>query len=170
MSELTFAKMRTHAGSFVSAHAEATEHNEPVALRLTPFVDDRGYSLMNLFVGVLGVGRGGGGQSNVSIQHPGVIKAWHRHKKQTDFWVCLHGHLKVGVHRDDGTAWQAVIGERSPVCVIIPPTLWHGAATVGASPATLLYYVTHEFDAANPDEERRAFDEPAGFPWGVENK
>ena len=165
MSQLKFAKMRTMTGSFVEAHAAAKDAGEPVALRLNPFVDDRGYSLMNLFTGVLS-----GGQSNVSVQHPGVIKAWHRHQKQTDFWICLHGHLKVGVHRDDGTAWSIVIGERSPLCVIIPPTLWHGAATVGASPATLLYYVTHEFDAANPDEERRAFDEPAGFPWAVENK
>lgn len=165
MTGLSLARMRSHTGSFAEAFAAATEANEPVALRLTPFVDDRGYSLMNLFAGVLD-----GGQSNVSVQHPGVVKAWHRHQKQTDFWICVHGHLKVGVHRDDNTAWSTVIGERNPACVIIPPTLWHGAATVGASPATLLYYVTHEFDAGDPDEQRREPNDPAGFSWAVENK
>jgi dTDP-4-dehydrorhamnose 3,5-epimerase-like enzyme len=51
------------------------------------------------------------GQINFSMQYPGVIKAWHRHALQTDFWMALVGHLKVGVYdQDSHTAWSIVIG------------------------------------------------------------
>ena len=121
---------------------------------------------MNLMVGVIE-----GGQVNVSVQHPGVVKAWHRHAKQTDFWVAISGHLKVGVWRqDDHVAWAGVTGDRRPGIVVIPPPLWHGAATVGPDSATLLYYVTQAYDPADPDEERRTPDSVSGFPWHVEHR
>jgi dTDP-4-dehydrorhamnose 3,5-epimerase-like enzyme len=82
--------------------------------------------------------------------------------------MCLQGHLKVGVFDEDaGRAWMLVTGERSPGTVIIPPPLWHGAATVGSVPAGLLYYVTRAYNPESPDEERRAHDSVEGFPWEV---
>ena len=111
------------------------------------------------------------GQINYSVQHPGVVKAWHRHALQTDFWLCVMGNLKVGVHRDtDGRSWMAVVGEKRAGVVVIPSPLWHGAATVGPSSAGLLYYVTKEYDPAAPDEDRAAPDAFAGFPWSVEHR
>ena len=111
------------------------------------------------------------GQINYSVQYPGVIKAWHRHKLQTDFWLCPNGHLKLGVYREeDGKLWTMVTGEQRPGVMIIPPTLWHGATVVGDRHAGLLYYVTHAYDPENPDEERRAWDSVAGFTWGVEHR
>ena len=143
----------------------AHERVEPVIVPVPVYADDRGWSLMNQFQGVLGPE----GQINFSVQHPNVIKAWHRHQKQTDLWLCLHGHIKVGVHRDrDARSWMVVIGQMRPAIVVIPPSLWHGAATVGIEPAGLLYYVTRAFDPAHPDEERRAFDSVPEFPWGVQ--
>jgi dTDP-4-dehydrorhamnose 3,5-epimerase len=111
------------------------------------------------------------GQINFSMQYPGVIKAWHRHKLQTDFWTVLVGHIKVGVFdQDNKRAWSIVIGEKRPGTVIIPPPLWHGAATVGDSAAGLLYYVTHSYNPDEPDEERAEYDRFNGFPWQVEHK
>jgi dTDP-4-dehydrorhamnose 3,5-epimerase len=110
------------------------------------------------------------GQINFSTMFPGVIKAWHRHRLQTDFWLCLHGHLKVGVYReDDDRAWQLVVGEKRPGVLIIPPPLWHGATTVGPESAGLLYYVTHAYNPDSPDEQRRACDSVPGFTWHVEH-
>lgn len=150
-----------------AAWSAAREHREPIFVPTTFFTDDRGFSLMNQMQGVMGPE----GQINYSVQHPGVIKAWHRHALQTDFWMCLMGHIKAGVHREeDGAAWQIVLGERRPGVLVIPPPLWHGAATVGSTPAGLLYYVTHAFNAAKPDEQRRAYDSITGFPWTVEHK
>ncbi|MCX5689388.1 MAG: hypothetical protein NTV94_06300 [Planctomycetota bacterium] len=147
-----------------TAHATASELHEPLFVPSSVYVDDRGWSLMNQLQGVMGPA----GQVNYSVQYPGVIKAWHRHQLQTDFWIGLAGHLKAGIHREsDGKSWLIVIGEKRPGVLIIPPTLWHGAATVGDVSAGLLYYVTHSYNAAKPDEERRAFDSIAGFPWQV---
>jgi dTDP-4-dehydrorhamnose 3,5-epimerase len=161
---LTLRSPTVHDGPAAEALALARAKTEPVLVPLRTYADDRGWSLMNLLVGVLQ----GHGQINVSVQYPGVVKAWHRHEMQTDFWVCIGGHLKAGIFREtDGAAWLHVMGDQARGMLIIPPPLWHGAATVGASPATLLYYVTHAYDPNKPDEFRRAWDSVPGFPWEV---
>lgn len=149
------------------AYAQALQTIEPVFVPVSVHVDDRGWSLMNQLQGVLKPE----GQINYSLQNPGVVKAWHRHQKQTDFWLCVMGHLKVGIHREsDRQSWLIVTGEHRPGIVIIPPPLWHGAAAVGPTPAGLLYYVTHQYDPAAPDEERRGHDTIEGFPWDVRHR
>lgn len=161
---MTVTKPRVLDGDVAGAFEAAKRDNEPVFVPISVFADDRGWSLMNQLLGVLTPQ----GQMNYSVQYPGVVKAWHRHHKQTDFWVCLQGHIKAGVHREsDGKTWLAVIGEKNPGVLIVPPPLWHGAATVGPTQAGLLYYVTHAYDPHSPDEDRRAHDSIAGFPWGV---
>ncbi|TVQ59863.1 MAG: hypothetical protein EA379_09655 [Phycisphaerales bacterium] len=158
---------RSMTVSLAQAHAHALEAREPVFVPTSAHVDDRGWSLMNQMQGVMQPA----GQINYSVQFPGVIKAWHRHHKQTDFWMCLMGHIKVGVHReDDAKSWLLVIGERKPGVLVIPPPLWHGAATVGNTPAGLLYYVTHAYDPAAPDEDRRGHDTIQGFPWETQHR
>ena len=155
---------RTFAGPWSEVEACAVEADEPLFVPVTPYVDDRGWSLMNLMAGALS----SEGQINFSVQHPSVIKAWHRHRLQTDFWTCVSGHLKAGVYREsDGSAWMLLLGERQPGVLVIPPGLWHGATAVGNEPAALLYYVTHAYNPADPDEERRPFDSVRGFPWKV---
>lgn len=151
-------------GDIVAAFDAARQACEPVFVPAPFFCDDRGWSVMNQLQGVMTQQ----GQINYSVMYPNVIKAWHRHGKQTDFWMVLHGSLKVGVYREeDGRTWLTVIGEKRPGVMVIPPPLWHGGATVGAEQCGLLYYVTHAYDANNPDEDRRAFDSVERFPWGV---
>ena len=148
------------------AYATACEQREPVFVPAPVYTDDRGWSLMNQLQRIMS----DKGQINYSCQYPGITKAWHRHKHQTDFWICLNGNIKAGVFReDDGKAWLLVIGEKRPGVLIIPPTLWHGAATVGHEPAGLLYYVTHAYNPQQPDEERRAHDSVDGFPWDTQH-
>ena len=150
--------------SWSDACEHAQRELEPVFVPVTCHADDRGWSLMNLLVGVMSER----GQINFSTQYPGVIKAWHRHHRQTDFWCCLTGHLKAGIWREsDGKAWLQVFGEKKPGVLIIPPPLWHGAVCIGAEPAGLFYYVTHAYDPHQPDEDRRPHDSIDGFPWGV---
>lgn len=164
--------MKVHQPEYLSmplieAFDLANAQNMPVFVPTTHFTDDRGWSLMNQLQGVMTLE----GQVNFSIQYPGVVKAWHRHTLQTDFWMCLMGHLKVGVYdQDSGRAWSIVIGEKRPGTIIIPPPLWHGAATVGPTQAGLLYYVTHRYNAQTPDEERVSPDTFPDFPWEVEHK
>ncbi|MCP3904384.1 MAG: hypothetical protein GY715_12210 [Planctomycetes bacterium] len=166
-SATTLKTPRTVAAPWREAADLARRDREPIFIPVTPHVDDRGWSLMNLLAGAMSER----GQINYSVQHPGVVKAWHRHDRQTDFWCCVHGHLKVGVHREeDEQSWQLVIGEQRPGVVVIPPPLWHGAATVGAEPAGLLYYVTERYDPDAPDEHRRPHGSVAGFPWRTRHR
>lgn len=154
-------------GDLPAAYEAAKEREEPIFVPVSVYADDRGWSMMNQMQGVMGPQ----GQINYSVQFPGVVKAWHRHALQTDFWLVLMGHLKVGVYRErDQKAWSIVMGERKAGVLIIPPPLWHGATAVGADPAGLLYYVTHAYNAAKPDEDRRAHDCFPGFPWAVQHR
>lgn len=158
---------RRFDGPVADAFTRAKELGEPLFVPTAFHVDDRGWSLMNQLQGVMAAE----GQVNYSVQLPGVVKAWHRHAKQTDFWMCIRGHIKAGVYREsDGRAWAVVFGEQKPGTLVIPPPLWHGAATVGHEPAGLLYYVTRAFDPSDPDEERRAHDSVGGFPWQVQHR
>ncbi|MEE9131583.1 MAG: hypothetical protein V3T84_16330, partial [Phycisphaerales bacterium] len=68
--------------SWDAAHQRAEAELEPVFVPISPYADDRGWSLMNLLAGAMSEQ----GQINFSMQYPGVVKAWHRHDKQTDFW------------------------------------------------------------------------------------
>lgn len=153
--------------SIVDAYAKALDIVEPIFFPAQMHVDDRGWSLMNQLQGVLQPT----GQVNFSVQHPGVIKAWHRHHFQTDFWIGLTGDLKVGVHCEvSERSWLTVVGERRPGVLVIPPTLWHGATAVGGRQAGLLYYVTRAYNTRHPDEERRDVDSLPGFPWEVQHR
>jgi len=155
---------RTFSGDWREAHDTAVNGKEPVFVPVTIFSDDRGWSMMNLLAGALSHE----GQINYSLQYPGAVKAWHFHERQTDFWTCVQGNLKAGVHRpSDGATWLQVMGERRPGVLIIPPTLWHGATAVGAAPAGLLYYMDRLFDRGNPDEGREPWDALPDFPWGI---
>lgn len=159
---LPVATIRSTGEPVAAAFEAAARDREPLFCPASIFADDRGWSVMNQFQGVLSAR----GQINFSVQYPGVIKAWHRHARQTDFWMCLTGHIKVGVYcGETERAWSLVIGEKRPGVVVIPPPLWHGAATIGATEAGLLYFVTHAYDPSAPDEERMAHDQVAGFPW-----
>lgn len=142
--------------------ARCEREQTPGLMRLHPWVDDRGWSLMGLMAGVLS-----GGQINYSVQQPGVIKAWHLHERQTDAWCLLHGCIKAAIMSRGGERrWVVALGERAAALLLIPPGLWHGAMTIGPAPAGLLYYVDREYDPASPDEQREAHDWQWN-PWSV---
>lgn len=133
---------------------QCREHNEPGFLAITPYSDDRGWSLLGLMQGVLE-----GGQVNFSTQYAGVVKAWHRHALQTDYWCVVTGTMNIGIMDDTGKRrWLCVTGEKNPGIVIIPPSLWHGEVALGSENAGLLYYVTNEYNPSEPDEQRQPFD------------
>lgn len=158
---------RSFTGSWTEAHELAKTDQEPIFVPITPYADDRGWSLMNLLAGAMS----DKGQINFSMQYPGAIKAWHRHDNQTDFWICVLGNLKAGIHREsDGATWMQVMGEKRPGVLFIPPPLWHGASVVGPESAGLLYYLTSLFNPDQPDEHRKSWDWVKGFPWGIRHQ
>jgi dTDP-4-dehydrorhamnose 3,5-epimerase len=107
---------------------------------------------------------------------PELIKAFHWHKRQWDYWDVVVGNARVVLVdlREDsptcGVIQTLVIGENSPRMVAIPPLVAHGYQCLGLDDVHLVYYVTEPYDPADPDEGRIAWDDPRiGFDWRVEN-
>ena len=116
------------------------------------------------------------GQVYVTMVYPGVVKAWHYHKIQTDHFVCVGGMAKVVLHDTrEGSATKGetnefVIGWQRQRMVIIPPGVYHGFTPVGAEPAFIVNVPTELYNYEEPDEHRRPFDDPRiGYNWSVKN-
>lgn len=100
------------------------------------------------------------GQAYVTAAYPGVVKAWHYHRVQTDNFVCLHGMAKVVLYdprRDSPTRGhinEFFLGELNPVLVQIPPLVYHGFKTIGPQTALILNLPTEVYRYEDPDECR----------------
>ena len=107
---------------------------------------------------------------------PELIKAFHWHKHQWDYWDVVQGNARVVLVdlRDDsataGNIQSVILGEHSPRMVAIPPYVAHGYQTLDLRDVILNYYVTEPYDPSNPDEGRIAYNDPRiGFDWSIEN-
>jgi dTDP-4-dehydrorhamnose 3,5-epimerase len=112
----------------------------------------------------------GFGQCAFSRMHPGVIKGWHFHKKQVDWWHVPKGNLLAVVHdsRKDSPTFtkteEFLMGEDyDPIVLRIPPGVLHGCKVIGGS--TDLFYITsEEYDGT--DEYRVEYNDPSiGYDW-----
>lgn len=112
------------------------------------------------------------GQAYVSACFPGIVKAWHCHQRQYDYFCCLVGNMKIGLYDDRaesstrGQTQAIVIGELNPALVRIPPLVWHGFTALGQQTALVLNIPTEVYNRAEPDELRRdPFDPEIPFSW-----
>ena len=111
-------------------------------------------------------------QSNFSFSYPGVIRAWHRHVKgQIDYFLALKGLIKICAFDDETAEVNEVISSALDLQVVrMPGHYWHGFKALGDEPAMLLYFTTNLYDPANPDEERRLWNDPTLIPKIVNGK
>lgn len=106
-------------------------------------------------------------QSSFSLSYPGIIRAWHRHARgQVDNFVVIRGAMKICAYDDrpdSATPLELTeivsTGEKLQI-VRVPGFYWHGLKALGNEPALLLYFVNRLYDYKNPDEERRAWNDP----------
>jgi dTDP-4-dehydrorhamnose 3,5-epimerase len=112
----------------------------------------------------------GFGQWSVSQMYPEVIKAWHIHKKQVDWWYVHGGVVRVALYdtRKDSPSYKKLVellmGDNQQAQVLrIPSGVAHGCKCI-SGPANLFYITSKVYD---PDDELRiAFDDPEiGFNW-----
>ena len=114
--------------------------------------------------------REGFGQLSHSVMYQGVIKAWHIHPRQIDWWYVPIGALKVALHdrRKDsptyGVTSELFLGDIYQAQVLkIPAGVAHGCRAL-ASPSHLLYVTSGVYDPA--EEGRIRHDDPAiGYDW-----
>jgi dTDP-4-dehydrorhamnose 3,5-epimerase len=138
--------------------------------QLARHADDRGYfeELIRSTDAFFGEGFG---QLSHSKMFPGVVKAWHIHKTQIDWWYVAFGRLRVALHdlRDGSPTWgttqELQMGDDLPPIILkIPAGVAHGCRAIGETPAHLFYVTSCIY---NPEEEGRIpHDDPGiGYDW-----
>ncbi len=113
------------------------------------------------------------GQVYVTTAKPGVIKAWHYHKRQADHWVCLAGRARVGLYDPrEGSATRGKSNEffmtpEEPFLVKIPIEVYHGFKGMDPVKETMIMNVsTQPYDYSTPDEYRvDPYDPKIPFDW-----
>lgn len=116
-------------------------------------------------------------QTSYTETYPGVIKAFHWHKKQYDVWFPVSGSIQIVLHdirKNSPTQGQTQViyaGENNPTLVLIPPGVIHGYRVLGNKPAGLFYHTDQVYNPENPDEQRIPFNDPRiGFDWSTRNR
>ena len=112
------------------------------------------------------------GQVYYTTAHPGVVKAWHYHKIQTDHFFCLKGTARLALYdsREDSTTKglinEFVVGEDSPLLVVIPNLVYHGFKTISKDESIMINIPTEPYDHDNPDEYRLdPYDNDIPYDW-----
>jgi len=115
-------------------------------------------------------------QINYSEMDPGVIKAFHVHRRQTDVWFVPPGDKMLLVLVDvragsptEKVVRRLVLGEGAARLVRIPPGVAHGVKNLATSRGRIVYFVDTHFDPAPEacDEGRLPWDHAGPDVWDV---
>jgi dTDP-4-dehydrorhamnose 3,5-epimerase len=100
------------------------------------------------------------GQVYMTTAYPGVVKAWHYHKKQSDNMAVVRGMMKIVLYdgRDDSPTFGEVneffAGVHNPILVHIPPFVYHGFKCISPEEAIVVNTPTEMYQYREPDEFR----------------
>jgi len=100
------------------------------------------------------------GQVYVSATYPGVVKAWHYHKKQVDNFACIAGMVKLVLidTREESPTRSLVneyfIGTQNPMLVQVPNLVYHGWKCISVEPSLVVNVPSEPYDHGSPDEYR----------------
>jgi dTDP-4-dehydrorhamnose 3,5-epimerase len=117
------------------------------------------------------------GQVYITTAYPGVVKAWHAHARQTDFFTVVSGMAKFVLYDmrpasdTHGKISEFFIGRDNLQLITIPPGVYHGFKCIGPDEVIALNCPTEPYNATEPDEIRLAPDSPdIPFDWSIDQK
>lgn len=103
---------------------------------------------------------------------PHSIKAWHLHLKQDEIWFVLPRFQILACLWDlrknsptKGQTMRIPLGGGISQLLFIPKGVAHGSLNISEETASMLYFVDHEFDPKNPDEQRLNWDSLGADFW-----
>ena len=112
------------------------------------------------------------GQVYMTTAYPGVVKAWHYHKKQDDYFTCISGTMRLALYdaRKDSPTYKEIndftISLDNPILVKIPKFVYHGFKCIGDREAIVINIPTLPYNPDAPDEYRvDAFDNDILYDW-----
>ena len=115
-------------------------------------------------------------QVNYSEIEPGVIRAFHLHRRQTDIWYVPPEDKLLLVLVDvragsatEGQTMRLVLGDGNSRLVRIPPGIAHGVKNLARGTGHIIYFVDLQFspDPASCDEGRLPWDYAGPDIWDV---
>jgi dTDP-4-dehydrorhamnose 3,5-epimerase len=114
------------------------------------------------------------GQVYLTTAKPGVVKAWHWHKLQTDHFACIQGRIKLVLYDarlDSPTRGEVnalIIGDDNQMLVAIPPMVYHGFQCVSEVETIVINIPTEPYNHQQPDEQRLpAIDPSVPYDWNA---
>ncbi|MDD5556198.1 MAG: dTDP-4-dehydrorhamnose 3,5-epimerase family protein [bacterium] len=117
------------------------------------------------------------GQIYVSLNYPGVTRAWHSHARQVDFMTVVKGMAKIVLYDGrEGSPTRGEVneffaGEQNRILIRIPALVMHGYKTIGVEPCLLVNIPTACFDPGEPDEHRvPPHDNDIPYDWAIRER
>ncbi len=114
------------------------------------------------------------GQVYMTTNYPGVIKAWHCHKKQTDYVTCVRGMIKLVLfdmrkgYKTEGELMELFIGDHNKQLIVIPPGVYHGWKNVSENESIVISVISEMYSSKNPDEQRLPYNtEKIPYDWSI---
>ena len=111
------------------------------------------------------------GQVYASATYPGVVKAWHYHRRQTDNFACVSGMIKLVLvdTREDsptrGIVNEFFLGVHNPILVQVPNLVYHGWKCIGPELSLVINVPDEPYNRADPDEHRLAPHGTLAYDW-----
>jgi len=115
------------------------------------------------------------GEIYFSVAYPGVIKAWHLHTKQIQFYAVISGMIKLVLYdeRKDsktyGELMELFTGEDNYQLIRLPIGVVNGYKTIGVKPAIVANCATEPHDS----EEMVRYDpldNHIKYDWSLKNQ
>ena len=131
--------------------------------------DDRGF-FREIFRMTDDFSQEGFGQLSHSLVYPGVVKAWHAHRVQTQWNYIACGLVRVALHdiRPESPTYRETMefltGEnQKPIVYSFPPGVAHGYRCI-AGPMHIIYITSGVYDLG--DEVKIPHNDPdIGYDW-----
>ncbi len=117
------------------------------------------------------------GQVYITTAYPGVVKGWHYHKVQTDYFTCVAGMMKLVLvdtrpgSPTKGEVQEFFIGVHNPILVTIPPGILHGFKCISETEAMVINCPTEPYSPSAPDEFRvDAHSKDVPYDWARKDR
>jgi dTDP-4-dehydrorhamnose 3,5-epimerase len=115
------------------------------------------------------------GEIYFSCTHPGVVKAWHLHKKMTLNYAVIFGEIKFVLFDDRlgsktrGEIQELFISPENYMLVTVPPMVWNGFKSVGTQ--TSIVANCANIPHSSSEIERLSPTDPTiPYEWALQNR
>jgi len=117
------------------------------------------------------------GQVYLTTAYPGVVKAWHFHKKQDDNITVVKGMAKIVLYdgRQNSSTYKEIneffVGEHNPLLIHIPKGVYHGLKCISEEEVLVINIPTETYNYKKPDEFRLPADtKKISYNWEREDR